>query len=177
MADETKKSKPQTIELDCPSQNVGCKNEKCVFDNQMELTTDGNVIKKITVKWTKRATTQCCKADRKQGKGTIFLTYDDGATAQITPGDYKTAKAFPPGIGWLNSDGDEIMDGAGGPDNPSGFTFDSDHAKKALKVIRIEYEMDLSCECDSKPNPTAKHWKTSMRYKAGEAEIEQMQTP
>src|SRR5258708_5257496 len=79
-------TKMQELKIACGAGNPGCKDEKCTFQNQIDITTDEKEISKITIKWRKSSTSQCCKADRKYTpppQGAIVLIYTDKSKETI----------------------------------------------------------------------------------------------
>lgn len=173
-AEERSVSKTIATTLECPSQNPGCKDEHCRFENDIQLITDGKIISKVTVKWRKTATSQCCIPDRDAlPGGRITLTYSDGSTQQVTANNHWAS-----GLAYLNPGGQEVLPGTGAlpdppPQNPSGLTFDTARsANGGLKSISIDYPMRLSCRCENKPPATnTTEWKTSMSFNAGDTKI------
>jgi hypothetical protein len=172
-------TKTQELKIACGSGNPGCKDEKCTFQNQIDITTEGKEISKITIKWRKSSSSQCCKPDRKYTpppQGAIVLTYTD-SSKEMLDGNNRWAK----GIKWLSPTGDEVSQPAKAPDEPSGLVFDKGTGP-ALVSIDITYPMNLMCDCLGETNKAANspkpiHWITSASYNAGDEEIKVNQNP
>jgi hypothetical protein len=185
---EDEQSKPITDvisdDLKCPADLPACKDEGCHFENRMEVTVVDKKISAVTAKWKKSSTSQCCKPNRDFRAGSLTFTYDDGSSVDVTPGSYvDPSKPWPPGVTWTNADGTEATAipappagtpappppaghfDNGAPREPAGFTFDPKKAGgKGLTIVKIDYNMTLSCTCigstDAATKTAKKAWPT-----------------
>jgi hypothetical protein len=149
----------QPEELNCPTEEEGCKGEKCSFLNIIYITGEKNKrdeitkIEDIQVRWTKNAGGRC-QADRSGGKGSIALTFTDGKKCTI--GNTVTKCE---GFEWRTPDDKWKEPTPGEPvTDPPGF-----RVKKGLTYIRIEYKLDLKCICGRETNQ--KNWQTELEVR------------